>query len=85
MSPAVSESPTRPLWKSDRTCEELGGISPKTLFNITRPRGDLPCVRLGPTGRILRYDPEVVRSYIKSRSQATAADQATVASATLAE
>jgi hypothetical protein len=85
MSPAVSESPTRPLWKADRTCEELGGISPKTLFNITRPRGDLPCVRLGPTGRILRYDPEVVRSYIKSRSLATAADSGVGPAACAAE
>lgn len=67
MSPAVSESPSRSLWKSDRTCEELA-ISPKTLFNITEPRGDLACVRLGPSGRTLRYDPEVVRQYIKKRS-----------------
>lgn len=71
MSPAVSESPSIQLWKADRTCEDLGGISPKTLFNITSPRGDLPCVRLGPSGRILRYTPEAVRAYVKRLQQAS--------------
>jgi len=66
---SLVSGPTGLLWTSKRTCEELGSISPKTLYNMTEPRGDLPCVRLGPSGRILRYDPDVVRQYVKDRAR----------------
>lgn len=71
MSSAVSEPTNQLLWTADRTCQELG-ISPKSLYNVTEPRGDLGCVRLGPTGRILRYDPDVVRQYVKAHSSKAA-------------
>lgn len=71
MPPVTTEAAPRLLWDAHRTCEELGGISKGTLYNITEPRGDLACVRLGATGRILRYDPDVVRQYVKGhRSKA---------------
>lgn len=69
MSVTASETPVQLLWDTRRTCQELGGISPRTLHNITAPRGDLACVRLGPSGRILRYDADVVRQYVKDRAQ----------------
>lgn len=70
MSPAVPAALTQLLWTAEQTCREMN-ISPKSLYNITEPRGDMPCVRLGSTGRILRYDPEVVRQYVKAhRSKA---------------
>lgn len=70
MSSAVSAPATQLLWTADQTCREMN-ISPKSLYNITEPRGDLACVRLGSTGRILRYDPDVVRQYVKAhRSKA---------------
>ena len=70
MSSAVSAPSTQLLWTAEQTCREIN-ISPKSLYNITEPRGDMPCVRLGSTGRILRYDPEVVRQYVKAhRSKA---------------
>lgn len=66
-------TPSLPLlWNSDSACQALG-VSAKTLFNITAPRGDLPCVRLGTSGRILRYDPDAVRAYVQRRLQASLA------------
>ena len=77
MSPAAFTPASQLLWTAEQTCREMN-ISPKSLYNITEPRGDLACVRLGATGRILRYDPEVIRAYIKRR-QASAANSAPLA------
>jgi hypothetical protein len=70
MSATLQDSPARGtlLWDSHRTADELG-VSLRTLWTITAPRGDLRCVRLGPTKRILKYDPDVVREYIKNRGE----------------
>lgn len=68
MSSTVPAASTQLLWTAEQTCREMN-ISPKSLYNITEPRGDLACVRLGT--RILRYDPEVMRQYVKAhRSKA---------------
>lgn len=40
-------------------------ISPRTLWAITSPRGPLPVVRLGPSGRTTRYDPTDLALYIE--------------------
>ena len=39
-------------------------VCEKTLWSITEPRGDLPCVRIG---RAVRYDPADLRAWIESR------------------
>ncbi|QDT70962.1 hypothetical protein [Lacipirellula limnantheis] len=73
MKSSVPDIPNQLLWDCRRTCHELGGISLKTLYNVTEPRGDLPCVRLGVSGRIVRYDADVVRQYVKDRSSSQSA------------
>jgi hypothetical protein len=37
-------------------------ISERTLWSITTPRGDLPCVRLA--GRTVRYDVATLRRWL---------------------
>jgi hypothetical protein len=54
-----------------REAAELLGISERTLWGITAPRGDLPCVRVGLDGskreaaRFVRYDVKDVSAWIE--------------------
>ena len=41
-------------------------VCPKTLWSITRPRGDLPCVRIG---RRVLYDPADLRQWIDAQKR----------------
>jgi predicted DNA-binding transcriptional regulator AlpA len=45
-------------------------ISPRTLWAITAPRGDLPCVRLA--GRSVRYSVDAIRAWIADQQVAGA-------------
>lgn len=42
------------------------GISPKTLWSRTVPRGDVPCVRVGKS---VRYAPEDLRAWVASQRE----------------
>lgn len=55
---ATLANPT--LWDVDHTAETLG-ISRRSLFTFSAPRGDLPCVRLG--SRVM-YRPDDVAEWI---------------------
>lgn len=68
MPSAATDTKSQLLWTAKRTCQELGDISARTLYAMTAPRGDLACVRLGPSGRLIRYDADVVRQYVKDRA-----------------
>ena len=56
-----------------RAAAELLGISERTLWSISMPRGDLPVVRVG-FGRKPRvlYSPTSLRAWIAAREQAAA-------------
>jgi len=43
---------------------EMLGICQKTVYTMTSPRGDLPCVRVGT--RVL-YSVEDIRAWVESR------------------
>lgn len=47
-----------------RQAAEALSICEKTLWSITQPRGDLPCVRIG---RRILYDPADLRAWICTR------------------
>jgi len=57
----VTTKPTESLLLTIREAAESLSVCEKTLWNYTRPRGDLPCVRIG--NRVL-YDPEDLRRWI---------------------
>jgi len=42
-------------------------ISPRTLWAITAPRGPLPVVRLGPSGRAVRYAGSDLLAFIERK------------------
>lgn len=67
----------RLLWTPPEAADAMG-ISERTLWSITAPRGDLPAVPCGK--RAVRYDPRDVQSWIdrhKTRAGANpAAEQA---------
>ena len=48
------------LWRDDRAAKALE-VSRRPLFDLTAPRGPVPCVRVG---RSVRYDPRDIRAYI---------------------
>ena len=43
-------------------------LSARTLWSITSPRGDLPCVKCG---RCVRYDPRDLLAWAEKRKQRT--------------
>ena len=70
-------SPLRLALKPDEAAESLG-ISPKSLFNRSQPRGPIPCLRVGT--RVL-YPTHLLRKWMNReavRQQAEAQQQAEV-------
>ena len=51
------------LWNV-RECAARLGISERSLHSLTKPRGTLPCVRLGTR---IGYRPEAVAQWLKER------------------
>lgn len=62
-SPKPSGVQSRLLLPAPEAAQSLA-VCPKTLWSITEPRGDLPCVRIG---RRVLYDPADLRVYIESK------------------
>jgi predicted DNA-binding transcriptional regulator AlpA len=52
------------LWDAKKTSTFLG-ISQRTLWNLTTPRGGLACVKLG---RNVRYNPKDLEAYVQSHT-----------------
>ena len=53
------------LFSAEEAAQALG-ICQKTLWSSTKPRGDVPCVRIGT--RVL-YDPADLRTWIVGRKE----------------
>ena len=51
-----------------REAARMLAISPRALWGITAPRGELPAVRLG---RSVRYDLADLRRWIEARKRST--------------
>ena len=47
-------------------------ISPRTLWTITSPRGDLPCVRIG---RAVRYSVDDIQAFIERSKMGSVVDE----------
>jgi predicted DNA-binding transcriptional regulator AlpA len=60
-----------------REAAEFLGLSERVLWDLTAPRGDLPCVRVGLNGqqrksaRFVRYDVEDLRAWIARHKNGT--------------
>lgn len=59
----MEKSDTKLLLSSPETARLLG-ISEKMLWNVTSPRGELCCVRIG---RRVLFDPSDVQDWINKR------------------
>lgn len=70
----MSSEPPKVLLSKAEACEALGGICLKTLYNVTQPRGTLPCIRIG--SRVL-YSPDDLRAWkgtgLRQKARASAA------------
>ena len=64
---------TRLLISPREACYRLGGISQRHLWNLTHPRGPIPCVRLG---RRIFYRPADLEHFLAevAQQQAVAAE-----------
>lgn len=60
------------LLLSIREAARMLGISDRTLWSLTAPRGPIKCVRL--TGRVL-YSPEALRAFIAQQEAASVAGE----------
>lgn len=64
--PMTSNTPTAKLLLSAREAARALSICEKTLWSMTTPRGDLPCVRIGT--RVL-YDPADLAAWIDTKKK----------------
>jgi hypothetical protein len=62
-----SATTTHRLLLTAAEASEQLAISPRTLWAITFPRGPLPVVRVGPSGRAVRYDPRDLREWLDAQ------------------
>lgn len=62
---------TRPLLVDTHVAAEMLSISERTLWGITRPRGDLSSVRIG---RSVRYLVDDLHAYIQSQKDVGGSD-----------
>ena len=64
--------PVRLLLNSREASKALS-VSEKTLYNLTQPRGPIPCVKLGLPGSrkpAVRYDPRDLLAFIDQQKKA---------------
>jgi len=61
----TDQAPTMPaLLLSARDAARSLGVCEKTLWSVTQPRGDIPCVRIS---RRVLYDPRDLLAWIDKR------------------
>lgn len=62
----MTTSPLTLLLNAHDAAKAMGGICEKTLWSMTWPRGELPCVRIG---RRVLYDPRDITAWIDKRKE----------------
>ena len=65
-----SKDIVEPLITAREAAHDYLGVSTKTLWKITAPRGPIPCVRLRG-GKLVRYAPSQLRDYIRRQTVGT--------------
>lgn len=65
MAADAKTTPEQLLWTS-RQAAQACEISERQLWARTRPRGEIPCVRIGHS---VRYSPEVLQRFFESQQQ----------------
>lgn len=65
----LNVTPQKLLLSAMEAADALG-ISARTLWSLSVPRGDLPIVRIGSR---IAYSPEDLKTFIESRRQVTPA------------
>jgi hypothetical protein len=65
MAANAKTTPAKLLWTSQQAAQACE-ISERTLWARTRPRGEIPCVRIGSA---VRYSPEVLQRFFESQQQ----------------
>lgn len=58
--------PIEPLALRPQDAAKALGISPRTLWALTVPRGPIPCVRLGNS---VRYCPDALRRFLTAKTE----------------
>lgn len=61
-----SEGSTPPLLVPSPTAARMLGISPRSLYEWTRPRGPIPVIRM-PGGRAVRYSTSALQQWIEQQ------------------
>jgi len=56
-----------PLLLTRREAAQLLGVSERTLYSISSPRGTVPCVKV--TDRTVRYSRAALMAWIEERSE----------------
>jgi hypothetical protein len=61
---------SRPLALRPREAAQALGISPRTLFSLTQPRGPIPAKRIGGKSGCVLYRPDDLDAWLRSADDA---------------
>jgi len=56
------------------TAARMLGVSPRTLYSLTAPRGELRSIRIGPARRLVRYRIDDLQAYVDRLTTAVDAE-----------
>jgi len=56
------------------TAARMLGVSPRTLYSLTVPRGELQSIRIGPARRLIRYRIDDLQAYVDRLTEAVDAE-----------
>ena len=56
------------------TAARMLGVSPRTLYSLTVPRGELRSIRIGPARRLIRYRIDDLQAYVDRLTEAVDAE-----------
>lgn len=65
------------LWNVRRTAAYLGW-NEQTVYAKVR-KGEIPCVRVGLSGKTIRFEPEVLREWFRKRQEGQAKEAESLA------
>jgi excisionase family DNA binding protein len=65
----MSNSTADKLLLTSQEAADALGVCTKTIYSITKPRGPLPCVRIGTS---VRYSRRALEQYVSERESANA-------------
>jgi excisionase family DNA binding protein len=63
----MSTAQTAPTILTIQDAAELLKVSSRTMYSLTRPRGPIPCVRVGPRG--VRYTMTALQAFIAEQER----------------